>query len=209
MRQRSRSPQRHQHDWTGCGSRGLAGAVLVLQLLTCGSFFSLSADVQTGSDLWIASVQQSINISYLEWEGFDTPLLLLLCVWKSECGSMCCLLTHVEVVCMFLSSCSVAWQLSLCFGVPLCWWEWLRTAHTAHISPFFHNCFSFVSLSCLSAVVYYLLSAHSLNPRLTCWCFLRWKVLSVSIVPRSIHILCICTCVRAYFVPNANKENGC
>lgn len=51
-------------------------------------------------------------------------LLVCMCVCMSECEAVCYLLTHVEVVCMFFlfffSSCSVAWQLSLCFGVPLC-----------------------------------------------------------------------------------------
>lgn len=139
----------------------------------------LNANALNRKCLWILSAAEKYEHYQSQtgriWHTFVIGSLCA-CVCKSECRSMCCLLTHVEVVCRFLSSCSVAWQLSLCFGVPLCWWKWLSTAHTSHIFPSFQNYHPFVSLSCLSIAVFYLHSAHPLNPHLTCWCFFQLKV---------------------------------
>ena len=150
-----------------------------------------------------------------------------LCVCVSVCVCACacacvCVRAHVRVrICVlfahtrgsglyvffvfFFSSCSVAWQLSLCFGVPFCWWKWLRTTHTSHISPFFQNYHPFVSPCCLSAALSYLHSAHSSDPLLTCWCFMRLTFKRVCIGSNA--GMCVSIMFAWFSKPNANDKN--
>lgn len=103
-------------------------------------------------------------------------LLVCMCVCKSECGSMCCLLTHVEVVCMLFFFLIVFCCLATVFMLwssPLLMEMAQHSPHIPHL-PFLPElppfCFSLLPLSCS------LSPACCLNPRLTCWCFVQLKV---------------------------------
>ncbi len=155
---------------------------------TCSPWHvKLSCHPPLNADEWKKHVcgreQQSINVTHSEMEDL-THLCdrLLVCVCVCQSAGLCVICSHTWnwSVCFFFvfffSSCSVAWQLSLCFGVPLCWWKWLSTTHTSHISPFFQNYHPFVSLSAsqLLCLTFNLLAAQILVSPVDALCSWRW-----------------------------------
>lgn len=126
---------------------------------------SLNTNKSFRKCLWTASARHSIKLPITNGKDLiHFCNCLNICMRVCVCGILSVLLTHMKKA-LYISfsppSCSVAWQLPLCFGVSLGWWKWLSLLHTSHTSPFFQNHRRFVPASGFQPP--YLRFAHYLN----------------------------------------------